>query len=285
MEADFTSAAKSDGLVLYDVASIAPYEDNACAPNPWKARYALNFKGVAYSTQWVRMLEITKVRRALGVPAGRKFADGTDFYTLPILTDPETGSAVGDSFDIAVYLQDKFPNAGASELFPSQKLDYVCPGLGESLVPLSERDDGDDVHADYARFNTNVDMAFSLHAQLMAHGMRWDPEVDGAIKAEFARRAGLGSWDAFQIQAEAREKLKVSLREALRDLAAMLQRDAAGPFMLGSQASYADIIVGSWLRMLSKTLPEGEWEEVQTWHDGVFGKLHAALQERFGQVQ
>ncbi|GAB1315443.1 hypothetical protein MFIFM68171_05653 [Madurella fahalii] len=282
MATDSTSATSSPRLVLYDVAFASPYEENTCAPNPWKARYALNFKGVAYSTQWVQMTEITKVRRSLGVPPCRKFADGTDFYTLPILTDSETGSAIGDSFDIANYLQNTFPDAGAGDLFPAQQLDYECPGALD-FVPLSERNDN--VHAEYAQFNTNVDMAFSLHAQLMAQGMRWDPANADTIKAEFARRSGAASWDDLGISGEARDKMKASLRDTLRDLAAMFQRDMSGPFMLGNRPSYADIIVGGWLRMQSKTLPESEWEEVQTWHDGVFGRLHVALQQRFGDVK
>ncbi|KXX76310.1 hypothetical protein MMYC01_205323 [Madurella mycetomatis] len=282
MTADSISNAGSPRLVFYDVAFAPPYKENTCAPNPWKARYALNFKRVEYSTQWVQMTEISKVRRGLGLPACRKFADGSDFYTLPILTDSKTGSAVGDSFDIANYLQNTFPDAGAGDLFPPQQLNFVCPGsLG--YVPLSERND--DVHADYAQFNSNVDMAFTLHAQLMGHGMRWDPAYEDAIKAEFMRRAGVTSWDDLGIHGEARDKLKASLRDTLRDLAAMFQRDTAGPFMLGNQPSYADIIVGGWLRMMSKTLPEGEWNEVQTWYDGVFGALHATLQERFGDVK
>ena len=47
-------------------------------PNPWKARLALNFKAAPYSTQWVPLPDVSKVRSGLGVPAGRKFADGTE---------------------------------------------------------------------------------------------------------------------------------------------------------------------------------------------------------------
>ncbi|ROT36893.1 hypothetical protein SODALDRAFT_380381 [Sodiomyces alkalinus F11] len=274
-----TSPTNSSGLVLYDIAFAPPYEENTCAPNPWKARYALNFKGVPYTTQWIQMPDITTVRRSLGLPACRKFADGTDFYTLPALTDSTTGSAIGDSFDIANHLQITFPDAGAGDLFPPQNLGFEFHGT--IAIPLSERDD-DDLHADYARFNANVDMAFTMHAQLMAHGMRWDPAYEDRIKAEFMRRTGAQSWDDLAIAGEARDKLKVSLRDALRDLAAMFQRDATGPFLLGGRPSYADVIVGGWLRMMSKTLPESEWEEVRTWHAGVFGQLHAALRERFG---
>ncbi|KAF8941926.1 hypothetical protein BGZ47_007039, partial [Haplosporangium gracile] len=100
-----TASAHSTGLVFYDVAMRPPFTTTCCAANPWKSRYALNFKKVPYSTSWVQLPDITKVRRALGVPASRKFADGTDFYTLPMLSDPTHGAIVGDSFDIAIYLQ------------------------------------------------------------------------------------------------------------------------------------------------------------------------------------
>ncbi|RKU48495.1 hypothetical protein DL546_005516 [Coniochaeta pulveracea] len=286
MASDATSSANTSApnLVLYDIAFAPPYEQNTTAPNPWKARYALNFKGVPYTTQWVQMTDIAKVRKGLGVPAGRKFADGTDFYTLPVLVDTNTGLKLGDSFDIAAYLQKTFPDSGAGDLFPPQKLDYVCPGT--SLVPLSELKV--DAHADYALFNSNVDMAFSLHAQLTAHGMKWDPKYEEEIRAEFVRRAapyGIKSWEDMGLKGEARDKMRNSLRDALGGLAALLQRDGTGPFMLGRQPSYADIIVGGWLRMLSKTLETVEWEEVQAWYDGVFGRLHAALQEQFGDVK
>jgi len=50
-------------------------------------------------------------------------------YTLPVLvTDPSTNAAIGDSFDIATFLLEKFPGAGAGNLFPEQKLDYELPG-------------------------------------------------------------------------------------------------------------------------------------------------------------
>ena len=213
------------------------------------------------------------------MPPCRKFADGTDFYTLPILTG--TDVALGDSFDIASYLQETLPDAGAGDLFPPLELDFPCPG--SSLVPLSEHKGN--LHADYARFNSNVDMAFSVHAQLMVH-MPWDPAVVDEIKAEFVRRAGVATWDDIEIRGMARQELKKSLQDSLRDLATLLQRDTSGPFILGDQACYADIIIGAWLRMLSKAMPEKEWHEVQTqWYDGIFGALHVALQHRFGEVK
>ncbi|KAH6626668.1 hypothetical protein B0J18DRAFT_145961 [Chaetomium sp. MPI-SDFR-AT-0129] len=286
MESDF-NPTDDTGLVLYDIAPAPPYAKHNAAPNPWKARYTLNFKGLPYTTHWVQMGEISAVRQALGVPACRKFFDGTEYYTLPVVTDGSTGAKVGDSFDIAVYLQKQHPEAGAGNLFPEGvDLNYECSaGMVGFGVPLSEENSREPTAA-YARFNTNVDMVFSIHAQLMAEGMKWAPEREAAIKAEFARRAGKATWEELVgLDAAGREKLRASLKEMVKDLAALFQKEASGPFLLGTQPCYGDIIVGGWLRMMSRTLPGEEWEEIQGWYDGVFGKLHAALDERFGDVK
>ncbi|KAH6689724.1 hypothetical protein F5X68DRAFT_204193 [Plectosphaerella plurivora] len=283
MESDFVPKASSpEGLVLYDVAFRPPYASNACAPNPWKARYALNFKNVPYSTHWVQMHQIKEARQSLGVPPGRQFADGTDFYTLPMLSGPGI-TTIGDSFDIAAFLEEKFPGEGAGDLFPDQELPYKCPIVMEVLVPLSERPEGS--HAAYARFNTEVDTAFSLHAQLMGQGMVWDPKYEADIKAEFVRRVGAESWEAMGVYGEARTKVFGALKDTVKDLAEMFQKDTSGPFLLGEVPSYADVIVGGWLRMCSRTLPGEEWKDVEGWYDGVFGRLHWALQRRFGDVK
>lgn len=269
-----TTKFSSDVITLYDIAQRPPVEESCCAPNPWKSRFALNFKGVPYSTSWVRLPDVSKVRQKLGEPAGRKFADGTDFYTLPIIRDPATGSTVGDSFDIAVYLQRTYPDKGG-DLFPAQKLDYTFSLDAELLIPLSKRGKGE--FEDYARFNSNVDAAFTTHTLLMCQGMPLDPATADEVKAEFVRRAGVNSWDDFSVTGEAREKAKESFRHALGDLAKLFLRDSNGPFLLGQQVSYADFIVGAWLRMAQRSLPATEWEEVKGWHEGVFGRLHDAL--------
>lgn len=258
-------------MLFYDIAMRAPVEQNCCSPNPWKSRLALNFKGLPYSTRWVSMPDITKVRGGLGVPPTRKFADGSDFYTLPVLEDPTTGSLVGDSFDIAVYLQKTYPGAGG-DLFPPQTLDYEFNR--DIMIPLTERREG---FPEYARFNVMVDAAFTTHVQLGVQNFPFEPATTEATRAEFVRRAGVSSWEDFALVGEAREKVKASFHDMLGELGELFKRDASGPFLLGKRASYADLMVGAWLRMMSIILPEGEWEEVKGWHGGIFGRLHDAL--------
>lgn len=269
-------------IIFYDIAHKPPVLESCCSPNPWKTRLALNFKGVQYSTSWVALPDISKVRQGLGQPACRQFADGTDFYTLPVIQDTATKSTVGDSFDIAIYLQRTYPNSGGGDLFPAQALNYNCVLNSEILIPLSKREDGG--FPEYARFNINVDAAFTSHVQLMVDGIPFDPATIEQSRAEFVRRAGVSSWDDFKLTGEAREKLIESFKNTLGHLAKLFLENDDGPFLLGQQASYADLIVGAWLRMAHVTLPKQEWEELRRWHSGVFGQLHDAL-DKYAEVK
>jgi len=283
MDGTTTTSSSSPDIVFYDIAFAQPYFQSTCAPNPWKARYALNSKHLSYKTTWVHMTDITTVRQNLNIAPCRQLPDGRDFYTLPIATFPPV--TIGDSFDIATHLQSTYPSTG-DDLFPPQALNYTCPGTNAVSIPLSQRTDKDNnILAPYAAFNTQVDTAFTLHVGLVATGMRWDADKVEPIRAEFVRRAGVGSWEDLSLQGEERRRMMGSLRETVRELAALFVREGHGPFLLGTRASYADFIVGGWLRMFSETLEREEWEEMSGWFDGVFGQLHDALQERFGEVR
>lgn len=270
------SATPSQPVTLYDIATRLPREETCCAPNPWKARYALNFKGIPFTTEWVYMPEISKVRKELGVPPCRKFADGKDFYTLPIVVDPNTGEKIGDSFDIAIYLQKTYPESGAGDLFPEQSLEFTYDN--NILVPLSEVKEGTP-HMEYANFNANVDAAFSNHVILTVGGYPYDPVVEKVSKDIFAERAGI-KFEQFILPPEARRQVMTSFEKMLgpEGLGKLYLRDPSGPFITGSKASHADLIVGGWLKMCKVCLPTEEWEEVKGWHDGLFGKLYDALE-------
>ncbi|KAI5209939.1 hypothetical protein E4T39_00544 [Aureobasidium subglaciale] len=262
------SASALKPIDFYDIAFKQPREKTCSAPNPWKTRLALNFKGLPYTTTWVR-------RRA-GLPAGRQFGDGSDYYTLPFITDANTGEAIGDSFYIAEYLQKTYPDL-SSDLFPEQKLDYVFKPDQPSPVPLSDIRGGK--HDNYAQFNMSVDGVFSAHVILMLQCMLLEP----AGEQVFVKRAGVDSFDAFACVGEQRAQVLVSFEEKLEDLAKVFTKDESGPFVLGTTANYADLIVGGWLRMASKCLPSTEWEALRNWHGGVFGRLHDAL-DRYAQT-
>lgn len=269
-------------ITFYDIALAPPAQKSACSPNPWKTRYALNFKQTPYKTTWVPLGDISSVRGALNIPASRTFADGSPYQTLPVISDPATGRIVGDSFEIAVYLQEQYPSSGAGDLFPVQELGYEFGQVLDLHAPIAEAKVADGHIKAYVKFNTNVDAAFSAYAQLVLEGFPFDPATVEEDKARFSRRSGV-PWESLGISAAKRAELLKAFEETLGGLATFYTRDTSGPFLMGSKACYADCIVGGWLRMYQGMLPTEEWEAMKGWHNGVFGKLHEAL-EAFAQM-
>ncbi|KAI1374716.1 hypothetical protein F4677DRAFT_446980 [Hypoxylon crocopeplum] len=240
-------------IIFYDIASgppVAPY-----APNPWKTRYALNFKGVDYKTEWVELPDVTSIRKKLDAAPVRFFGDGEPFHTLPVIEDQSTGRTVGDSFDIAVYLDKTYPNS---------------PSLfAPSTISL------------HAAFNAHVDRIFTSGYLLFSHGLPFNPKTAVQSKAEFERRAGV-FWDELTVRGEERKWELEKYRASLGELARFLRR-GEGPFVGGKTASYADLIIGAWLKFMSVTIEE--WDEIQWWHDGLWGDLYRLLQEKYGSIR
>ncbi|KAI1375697.1 hypothetical protein F4677DRAFT_422151 [Hypoxylon crocopeplum] len=240
------STSSSDPIVFYDIASGPPV--HPYAPNPWKTRYALNFKRVNFVTKWIELADVTPTRKSLGADPVRFFSDGEPFYTLPIIKDPSANNTVvGDSFDIAVYLDKKYPDG---------------PSLFWHSIGL------------YAAFNAHIDTIFPTAAPLCSDSFPFNPETAGQCKAEFCRRAGVKTWDELIVRGEGRKKVLDAFQAASGE-AAKYFRFSDGPFIGGKEADYADIIIGGWLMFLT-LLPE--WEEIRTWHGGLWGKLHDALE-------
>jgi len=248
----------SADIIFYDIAPGPPVRP--FAPNPWKARYALNFKGADYVTEWVDLSQVKATRQKLGAAPVRFFADGEPFYTLPVIRDTstETETVVGDSFDIAVHVEKKYPNAPS--LFRNGSI-----GL-------------------YAAFNTQIDDLFFHGVALCPVGFPFNPETEAECKAEMCRRAGIEKFEDLLLPEEGRRKVLAGLESALGGVAKFYRfsPDADdSPFMGGSEeADYADIILGSWLMFFSQTVPE--FTEMRTWHGGRWGRLHDALEKYRG---
>eukprot|EP01111_Echinosteliopsis_oligospora_P017920 TRINITY_DN795_c0_g1_i3.p1 TRINITY_DN795_c0_g1~~TRINITY_DN795_c0_g1_i3.p1 ORF type:complete len:258 (-),score=52.15 TRINITY_DN795_c0_g1_i3:47-820(-) len=254
-----TTPTAQPTIVFYDIASgppVRPY-----APNPWKTRYALNFKGVDYRTEWVELPDVTSLRKSLGVAASRQFPDGSDYFTLPIIKNTTNGTFVGDSFDIAVYLDKTYPNK-------------------PTLIP-------DSTIGLHTAFNAQVDALFSQHGLLFGHGLPFNPATAQQSKDLFVERMkkinpNITSWDDLTVRGEERVKALKALELALGQFAKVYKKREEGPFLEGKTVTYADLIVGAWLCFFKVTVPE--WDQIQTWQDGLWGKLDKALSE-FATVQ
>lgn len=245
---------------------------------------ALNFKNANYRTQWVELPDVTSTRKSLGIGACRHWADGSEYYTLPVLKNSKTGEVIGDSFDIALYLDKLYPD-------------------GPTLVAPMTR-------GLLKAFNAQVDYIFTNHVLLMAAGMPFNPAVEEESKKIFVDRACATSFDFFVVKGEAREKLLASFEKALEELARAYQQ-SEGPFLEGHRPTYADLIVGGWIvsfacrgklfsslasNSVRRCLMPGiltvgtqgmtkeccaEWKVIAGWHDSLLGKLHEALAQHW----
>jgi len=242
----------SKPIIFYDIGSPFP---TTFAPNPWKTRYALNFKRVQYKTEWVDLPDIVSVRKKLGTPPNRTFWDGSSFYTLPIIQDLATGEIVGDSFDNALYLDKTYTEAtNTPPLFPP------------FTVSLQRA------------WNKQIDAIFTPFASLCVHGIPMNPDTAEITKAAFLFRSQKEKWEDLELSGEKRAEILEDFKSKLDELAG-IYRDVEGPFLGGENPIYADLIVGAWLGFCKATMPAKEWQDVQTWQDGMWGRLDRALEK------
>lgn len=79
------------------------------SPTHASDRYALNFKGLPFKTEWTEYPDIANLAKLLGAkPTGTKF--GQPWYTLPIIHDDTTGVVLSESIHIAEYLDQTYPD-------------------------------------------------------------------------------------------------------------------------------------------------------------------------------
>ncbi|KNG48590.1 glutathione s-transferase [Stemphylium lycopersici] len=242
-------ATNESPIQFFDIASGPP--KRCYAPNPWKTRYALNMKAVPYKTQWVELPDVKATRIAHKVDPVRKFPDNSDFFTLPMIHDTATSTWVGDSFDIAVYLDQKYTGSGKT-LFPPNT-------IGVHRV-----------------FNAHVDAMFTRHVQLCFQHMPLNPETAAQTRKEFADRMHMDDWKQLCLEGEAREKAVQAFEAELEDFAKMWRYEDQGPFLEGEKMSYADVMVAAWLQFFKATIPE--WEGIQRWQGGRWKRLLEALE-------
>ncbi|KAI0341767.1 hypothetical protein BDW22DRAFT_1358637 [Trametopsis cervina] len=126
----------TEPIVLYDIAWALPLR--AWNPNTWKVRAVLNYKGIAYRTEWIEFPDIEPLAKSLGVPPTSKKPSGEPLYTLPMILDPSTGKVIADSLPIALYLDEQYPDT--PRVVPSGTLsahrEFAATFQSQVLEPL-----------------------------------------------------------------------------------------------------------------------------------------------------
>ncbi|KAF8555991.1 hypothetical protein OG21DRAFT_1410007 [Imleria badia] len=225
-------------IIFYDIPSKLGI--NAWSPNTWKTRYALNIKGVPYKTEWVEYPDIEALAKKIGALPTSTRADGTPYYTLPIINDPNTGKVIADSFLIAEYLDATYPDGNT--LFPPGTKPLVAAFEGGIVSALG----GIGL----------LQLAVSCY-------------VLNPSSAEYFRRTREAKFgqkiEEFSPEGPKRDADIAKGKEGFDAIDGWLAK-SEGKFVLGDTISYADGVLAGWLTWIKIT--NAIWKDVATWHNG-----------------
>ena len=202
-------------------------------------RYALNIKGIPYKTEWVEFPDIEPLAKKIGA-APTILTDGTPAYSVPIISDPNTGKVISDSFLIAEYLDATYPDGRT--LFP--------PGT----KPL------------FAAFESGILDALKgvFMAQLVASYNIMNPSSQEYFRRTREARFGQ-KIEEFSPMGPKRDA-DVAKGKAGFDVVDGWLSKSEGKFVFGDTISYADGILAAWLTWIKTT--DGIWKDMATWHNG-----------------
>ncbi|KAK5168170.1 uncharacterized protein LTR77_006738 [Saxophila tyrrhenica] len=204
--------------ILYDLPSRG--DKPACwSLNPWKARMALNYKGIPYRTEWTEYPDLAPTFKELGIAPNE---EGSTFeYSSPAVRLPD-GSYVMDSRKIAlaldIYQPEPTLHMGYADVIDRAQnaVSGVLGTLAPIVLPRVPVMLLNDKSAKY--FNETREARFGISL----------PELGVSDKAK-------GAWE------EAKPKME-ELRQVLTE--------KEGKYVLGDEVSFADFVVaGFWVFM------------------------------------
>ncbi|KAF8527802.1 hypothetical protein JB92DRAFT_2865298 [Gautieria morchelliformis] len=248
----------SDSIItLYDAPS--DFNGKAWSANMWKARYALNYKGVPYKTVWLEYPEIEPTMRSIGAAPTRKKPDGSPLYTLPVIVDPSRTApsggptVVSESFHIAEYLDETYPTPSTGALFPPgtkalQQLfyDHFYKNVAMVTIPMA-------LPELFKHLNEGSRPYWRLTREAMLGGKLEEVCAKSSEKWN-------GVWD--------------ELEKAFGVLAALLDKNGkdGNTLVMGTHPTFSDFVIAAFLEMHFLLCPE-EWQRMRTWNGGRWGRL------------
>ena len=217
----------------------------------------LGYKGLPFEVEWVEFPDIAPRMKELGAAPG-KTPSGTEQYTLPVLRDPNTGAIITDSWEIAVYLDNTYPEKpvfpegtkGLISAFATMFSDQIRPAIKFPLVRVAEV--LNERSAEY--FLTTRQIHFNQKIE------EWSPEGPEREK----------HWSIFE--------------KALATGKAVYDK-TEGKWLMGNTFSYADILTASGLFWFKRVLRDDEWKRIAAWHDGHWERLLADVERECKVIQ
>ena len=254
-------------LVLYDIPSKLP--GNRWSPNPAKprcgrtapvvlclfnerSRFVLGYKDLPFETVWVEFPDIAPKFKEIGA-SPLKRPDGTEQYTVPVLSDPNTGALITDSWVIAEYLDKTYPE---KPIFPdgSKGLISAFDSALEALGGASFR--------------------FSL--------LRTSQILNERSQEYFitTREVALGDKvDEWSPEGPQRDAHWEIIEKQYYDSAKRWYDKVEGKWVMGDTFSYADIILAARSLWFKRVYLDDEWKRIASLHDGKWEKLLAEVEK------
>ncbi|KAG1882727.1 hypothetical protein F4604DRAFT_350310 [Suillus subluteus] len=212
-------------------------------------RYCLTFKGLTFETVWLEFPEIKPFYEQHSlVPTTSYNIKGTPapLCTLPIIIDPNTDRLITDSFAIAQYLDEQYPDTPK-----------VLPNGTAALVHVFQT----------AFYN-------AVKGTSLLAGFRGAQKLNPESKEYYIRtceeRFGI-PWEQFGMH-EKREEQWDALRVAYNTMDGWYAT-SSGQFILGDTPCFADFIVAGLCNYIRYCFENEEWEEVKSWNGGRWRRL------------
>ncbi|KAF8904676.1 hypothetical protein CPB84DRAFT_1677221 [Gymnopilus junonius] len=242
-------------IILYDIPST--YKENTFSPNTWKARLALNLKGLPYKTQWVELPDIEPLYKKLGLAPVDENSNGSPFYTIPILHDPATGVYVAESILIAEYLEKTYPDTPSLFPYDTLALQAAFVKASRSLIFAANQ------------FTLPVTLV-KLNSSSAEHIRRTREPLFGKTVEEILPTGEQAVVEWAKVQEEFN---KIDGWYA--------KNGGEGSFLLGDTLSWADFVILSILLWLKTIFGEGsgKWKEIAAWNGGRWQKLLEELNQ------
>jgi len=238
-------------ITLYDIASTHPRQ--AWSPNTAKAKYALNFKGVPYTTVFLEYPEIEPLCKKIGA---KPTSQTSPQYTLPVIYDPSTDTVVSDSIEIARYLDATYPNT--PRLIPegTAAFHYAFTEAFEATLPPF--------------------LTYALPASL--------PALNAASQDYFrqTREKLFGGRRLEDVTPTGEEHVVMwkKLEDAFGQIDGWIHKNGTNSkYFMGETICYADISVAGYLRWGRLVLGKDKWEGILTWHGGRWANLMKEMEK------
>lgn len=237
-------------IVLLDIPS---EKAGPISSNTWKVRYALNYKGLPFRTEWVEMPDIAAACKKFGVPPTNPHP-GSE-YTVPAIYDPSTGKSVAESLDIALYLDATYPDR--PRLILPGTIGFQCVFTDAFYMKVYQ----------------------SLLQWIVIRALdTWNAPTSAYLRRQHESMV-LGA--TTEQSAKGWEETKKGLNWLAECLKENEKMGQTGPFVMGDVPCFADFVVAGGFTLLGKVYKEG-WAQVRELNDGRWAKFMDALSDYEG---